>query len=60
MFGPFGVWQGGGVAWVISTRLKIEKNHSPRILLQRIQIWFIGPAFILAWAATIFLYIKYM
>jgi hypothetical protein len=48
------------VAWVISTRLKIEENHSPRILLQRIQIWFIGPAFILAWAATIFLYIKYM
>ena len=48
------------VAWVISTRLKIDENHSPRILLQRIQIWFIGPAFILAWAATIFLYIKYM
>ena len=48
------------VAWVISTRLTIDENHSPRILLQRIQIWFIGPAFILAWAATIFLYIKYM
>jgi len=48
------------VAWVISTRLKIDENHSPRILLQRIQIWFIGPAFILAWAATISLYIKYM